>query len=271
MASVGSSKQVTIITAVLNGSRYINECLSSLSAQTSANYEHIIIDGGSSDGTLKVIDEYSTQRSHLVSETDKGLYDAMNKGIALASGEWILMLNSDDYLVDKDVLEKAGEILSRYPDAAVVYGKAIMKFENEGFSELYDSRLTKWNLLNGRPPPHMAAFVRKSAYQQYGLYDLRYKLVADYEFFVRLYIAGARCEFADLTVAVFRIHDDGRSLYRLHQFWKEVHEVMREHFGPLAWFYFAIKRVVMICTRAFLIHSGTFDAYRKLRKKARGI
>ena len=113
--------KISIITVIYNGEAYLRECILSIINQSYQDIEYIIIDGGSTDGTLLIIDEYRKHIHHLISEPDKGLYDAINKGIALASGEILGILNADDMLADKYVIEEIAKGFIENPAIDAVF------------------------------------------------------------------------------------------------------------------------------------------------------
>ncbi len=172
----------SIITVTYNSERTIGQTIKSVLDQSYSNFEYIIIDGASTDGTLDIIKCYADQdlRIKYVSEPDNGIYDAMNKGIKMAKGDAIALLNSDDYYEPNALKWIARSI----PDDEkyVVYGMVrILKEEKESQVILYSH-----NSLPERMLMHPACFVSKAVYQEY-LYDTNYKSAADYDLFLRLY------------------------------------------------------------------------------------
>lgn len=180
--------QISVITAAFNSTATIHECIDSVRFQ-SICAEQIIIDGGSTDGTIDNIGNY-THISHVVSEKDKGIYDAMNKGISLASGGVIGILNSDDFYINGDVLKKVSEVLadntldSCYGDLQYVDKDDISKKTRDWKSGRFRSNLFLW----GWMPPHPTFFVRRSIYEKYGLYNLELGTAADYELMLRFLV-----------------------------------------------------------------------------------
>lgn len=201
------SEKVTIITVVLNAERTIERALRSVLDQTYNNYEYIIIDGGSTDGTLEKIIEYKSLFDgkgisfRYVSGKDSGIYDAMNKGISLLSDEasWINFLNSDDYYADADVLKDlfAGNIDDQV-DA--IYGDSIILREN---GQLYVKKASAIESLNYKCAfVHQALFVRDSVIRNYP-FSMKWRLASDYEQWVRMYIDGVVFRRIDRAVVVF--------------------------------------------------------------------
>jgi glycosyltransferase len=151
--------------------------------------EHIIIDGGSSDGSLGIIKKLMIPNSILLSEPDEGIYDALNKGVLLASGDVVGILHSDDFLVDESVLTDVAIIFSD-PLVDAVYGD----LEYVGQSDITKvirfwraGKFSRFKMSWGWMPPHPALFIRRSVYDRLGLYDVNYKISADYEAILRFF------------------------------------------------------------------------------------
>lgn len=176
---------ITIITAVYNGSSTIGDCLKSVNSQT-LPAEHIIIDGASTDNTRDIVREINPH-ALIFSEPDNGIYDAMNKGIRLASGDIIGILNADDFYVDPHVFETVknafadSEIEACYSD--LVY---VDKEKKDRIVRYWKSCPYRDGLFEkGWVPPHPTFFVRREVYERFGLFDLDYKIAADFELMVR--------------------------------------------------------------------------------------
>ena len=179
--------KISVITPVYNGSKTIVPCIESVKKQTYKEIEHIIIDGGSTDGTLDKIDKYSSKVAKVVSEPDKGIYDAMNKGISLASGDIIGILNSDDLYADNDVLSSVAQVFkdlsvdSCYGDLVYVDPRDTDKIIRFWKSSSYSDRL----FYKGWMPPHPTFFVKRAIYEKMGRYRLDLGSAADYELMLR--------------------------------------------------------------------------------------
>jgi glycosyltransferase involved in cell wall biosynthesis len=180
--------KISIITVCYNSSKTIEKTFQSIQSQSFQNIEYIVVDGGSSDDTLKIIENYKTNISEYISEPDKGLYDAMNKGISKATGEIIGILNSDDVFTDVFVLENIAKFhLENDIDASVgniiqfnEAGKAVRKYSSKNW--------TPENLKIGFMPPHPSIFFKRELFEKYGNYHLDYISGADYELIVRFFI-----------------------------------------------------------------------------------
>lgn len=182
--------KVSIITVVFNGAKTVEHCINSVISQSHKAIEHIIIDGGSTDGTLKITDKYSSNIAKVISEPDNGIYDAMNKGITLATGQIVGILNSDDFYVDENVLSRVAEtfnnadIDSCYGDLVYVDPENTDKVLRYWKSSPYNEKLFH----SGGMPPHPTFFVRRSIYEKYGSFNTDLSQAADYELMLRFMV-----------------------------------------------------------------------------------
>ena len=178
--------KVSVITVCYNASDVISQCLDSVQEQVIENVtvEHIVIDGGSNDGTVEIIRAHKSP-DHVVSEKDDGLYDAMNKGLASATGDVIAFLNSDDVYADPNVIS---DVVSAFKssNADAVFGDLVV-FDprKEGDIVRRWKAGPKGNFKHGWMPPHPTLFVRTSVFQRHGGFNLNFKFAADYEWMIR--------------------------------------------------------------------------------------
>lgn len=197
--------KISIITVCFNSARHIQECIESVLLQKGMLIEHIVIDGGSTDGTLEILDQYSDVLSMVVSEPDGGIYNAMNKGLCLASGDVIGILNSDDMLAPEALIA-----ISRIFESSSIdftYGPALL-IDGHGRTYGVTSPLT-WDALIRRrylemPFPHQSVFVRRSSYERLGYFDERFSLSADFDFVLRLLQSQSVGEELKIPIAKFR-------------------------------------------------------------------
>jgi glycosyltransferase len=177
---------ITIITAVKNGARTIADCVQSVKMQ-SVQPEHIIMDGDSSDNTLAIIERHKYESLNLYSAPDRGIYDAMNRGINLANGEIIGLLNADDVFFDRNVLKRVitafreSTTAACYGDLIYVARDNLNKIDRYWKSCRFSSKKMYW----GWMPPHPTFFVRRSVYEKFGLFNLTLGSAADYELMLR--------------------------------------------------------------------------------------
>jgi glycosyltransferase involved in cell wall biosynthesis len=179
--------KLSIVTPCLNNASTIGDTLESVASQSYRDVEHIVVDGGSTDGTLGVLAKYSGQVK-LIGGPDRGLYDALNKGVASATGDAIGVLNADDYLESATVLQAVHDELAAAPDAHGVYGDVVFvqPGDLQRVVRRYSSRAFRpWKLRFGWMPPHPGSFIRRAACATIGPYALDLKISADYEMFVK--------------------------------------------------------------------------------------
>jgi len=180
--------KISIITVVWNNINTINDTINSVLSQNYNNIEYIVIDGGSTDGTLSLLKSRSDQLSVLISEPDKGIYDAMNKGIKLARGDVIGFLNSDDFYFNDEVIKKIAKEFAKDPFLEASYADLIYvdKTNTSKIIRYFKSSKFKQGLfLKGWCPPHPTFFVRKSVYERYGNFNLNYNLASDVDLMMR--------------------------------------------------------------------------------------
>lgn len=184
--------KVSIITVVRNAVATIQDTISSVSSQNHNNIEHIIIDGGSTDGTLEVIRKHIDKLSRVLSEPDRGIYDAMNKGIKVAHGDFLGFLNSDDIYANDKVISKIVGIMKKQKVDAV-YGDLVYVSPNNLQRVLrhYNSGWFNSNMIaKGYMPAHPTLFLSNRVYKQYGYYKIDYSIAADFEFVARVFGKG---------------------------------------------------------------------------------
>ena len=184
--------KISIITVTFNSEETLEDTITSVADQVYNDVEHIVIDGGSSDGTLEILDKYKDKLSKIVSEEDDGIYDAMNKGIGLATGEVIGFLNSDDFFSGTEVLSSIAkafqdpQVQACHADLVYVDSDDPGKVVRYWKSQEYKAGLFE----KGWMPAHPTFYVRSSVYRQYGIFDTQYKFHSDMELTARFFIKG---------------------------------------------------------------------------------
>jgi glycosyltransferase len=181
--------KISIITATFNSAASIIDAISSVEKQSYNLIEHIIIDGASKDETIQLIKQMPNRVSKLISEPDKGIYDALNKGIKLVTGDVIGVLHSDDEFHEPDVLEKVMNIFQT-TNADIVYGDLVYveKKKSKKIIRYWTNKSFKFLMLNfGWMPPHTAKFFKKEVFEKHGVYDASLKIAADYDFLLRIF------------------------------------------------------------------------------------
>lgn len=196
---------VSIITVVFNGKKYLEQAIQSVINQSYKNIEYIIIDGGSTDGTIEIIKQYEDSINHWISESDRGLYDAMNKGIALASGEIIGILNSDDLYFQDTVLEVVKEY-QKVQHPCVIYGNMLKFNDEQGKVSWHRGDLTDHAFKTARIAiNHPTCFVQRSLYKKFGGFKPEYEVGADRELMMRFHNQGVTFINTNQTLAKFRL------------------------------------------------------------------
>jgi glycosyltransferase len=178
----------SIITTVLNNKEFIEDAINSVLNQTYPDIEYIIVDGASTDGTLDIIKKYESRITKWVSEPDKGIYDALNKGIELSSGDIIGFLHADDVFACNYAVEKVAKRFLQYP-VKIIYSDleyVTKKNLNRVFRYWKAGSYKNYSFSFGWMPPHPTMFVRREVYQRYGGFDTDYKIAADYDLILRL-------------------------------------------------------------------------------------
>ncbi|MDO4880112.1 MAG: glycosyltransferase family 2 protein [Capnocytophaga sp.] len=221
-----NSPLISIITVSYNAVKTIEDTILSVINQTYPNIEYIIIDGGSTDGTLDIIKKYQERIAYWVSEPDKGIYDAMNKGIAKATGELVGIINSDDWY-ELDAIEN---VLSLYEETntPMIYhgGLNVIKEDNAIFytskAPIKINRLKKGMIIN-----HPATFVPKKIYEDIGGFSTSYKIASDYDFILRAFMKGYSFKPIHNVLANFRIGGVSTSISKGSL--KELHTIRKNN------------------------------------------
>jgi glycosyltransferase involved in cell wall biosynthesis len=221
--------KVSIITVVWNNKDTIVNAMESVLSQSYADIEYIVIDGVSTDGTVELIQSYQDKLSFIVSEADKGIYDAMNKGIALATGDVIGILNSDDFYLHSGVIADVVAEFVQNTSADLVLGNVDFVRPGDLIKPVrwYSSfKFSPWKMHFGFMPAHPGAFIKKSAYDEVGLYKLGYKISADFDMFVRMLIVK-KMPYIKLNQTLVRMRIGGVSTSGLKSYWIMTNEMLR--------------------------------------------
>jgi glycosyltransferase involved in cell wall biosynthesis len=198
----------SIITITLNSRKYLEETITSVLSQEHQNLEYIFVDGGSTDDTLEIIKKYSEkdQRIRWISEPDRGISDAMNKGVAMATGDVIAHLHSDDSYPDTGILSAVAQQFSSHPDALwLTGGEQIIDDTGKILREIPVRSYSYRKLIRSNFILHAATFVRRTAFHEAGGFSVSRKYAMDYDLWLRLGALGAPIT-VDRTLACFRFH-----------------------------------------------------------------
>lgn len=235
--------KISVITAVYNCQKTISQAIDSVLSQTHSAVESIVIDGASTDGTLKILEPYRQRLGLLISECDRGIYDALNKGITHATGDIVGFLHADDVFEDNEVLAKVAAAFQD-PTIDAVYGDLVYVRHNDigqviryWKSGHYDEAAFS----RGWMPPHPTFYVRRAVYERLGGFDTRYRIAADYDTVLR-FLAVGKIRAAYIPEVLVRMRAGGisnRSLKTILRKSREDIEVLRRNqvggFGTLAW------------------------------------
>ena len=191
----------SIITVSYNAAKSITETIESVLSQTNVELEYIIVDGGSTDGTQAIVEKYRENIAVFVSEKDNGIYDAMNKGIQLATGEIIGLLNADDLYAYPSFLNEV-ENTFQLNGSDLVYSNLLYIDQHSGKPLRYwkAGKFSKNGFRRGWMPPHPATFVRKKVYEKAGLFNISFSISADYEFLLRaMHLGNLKINYLNKT------------------------------------------------------------------------
>ena len=194
--------RISVITVCFNSASVLPAAITSLAAQTDADFEWVVVDGGSRDGTQALMQAAPLPLSAFVSVPDKGIYDAMNKAVGMAGGDIVYFLNSDDRLHDPQVLHDVAAWFAARPDAHFLLGQVVV--EKPGLSVLNSQGFVNRYTLPYTDPCHQGLFVRRALFEHVGLFDLRYTTSADYEWFLRVAQRGHALHHVARPFAFFR-------------------------------------------------------------------
>ena len=208
--------KISIITAVLNNSAFIEDCIRSVLNQTHRDVEYVVVDGASTDGTLHVVQKYSGRIARWISEPDRGMYDAINKGIAMATGNVVGILNSDDVYSSDTVLERiAAEFETGGVDSVFADLVYVKRMNPDRIVRYYRSRDFHPKMFAyGWMPAHPTFFVKRSCYEKYGLFKTDYAIAADFELLLR-FIEVHKISYRYIPEIVVRMRTGGKSTKNL--------------------------------------------------------
>ena len=221
-------EKVSIITVSLNAIAYIEDTIKNVQVQSYPHIEHVIIDGGSTDGTVDVINKYRDRIGYFISEPDNGIYSAMNKGINVATGDILFFLNADDRFCDDEVVEDVVSVFEQKPDLDIVYGNLIWDLSGKMAKRKQPAIITR-EFLARRTVLHQTVFARRDVFKATNGFSECYKVVSDYEWMVRVFLRdGRKYLYCDRDIAV--MGTEGQS-WTNSDWEKERIDVMKKHFG----------------------------------------
>jgi len=218
-----------VITVCYNSESFISCAINSVLSQTFSNIEFIVVDGGSKDNTVSIIQSFGNKISYFVSEEDEGIYDAMNKGIMFAKGDVIGFLNSDDFYESNDVLSRVAEVFEKDPSLDACYADLIYTEQSDIFRMVRYWRSGDFvpsSFSSGWCPPHPTFFVRSYVYKRFGSFDLNYHIASDVELmmrFLEVYKIGVQY----IPEVWVKMRMGGTTNKSLKNIWAQNQEVLR--------------------------------------------
>lgn len=230
---------ISIITVTYNSEKYLEETIKSILKQIDYLFEYIIIDGKSKDQTINIIEKYIPAfngKLRYISEPDEGIYDAMNKGIKIAQGEIIGLINSDDYYTQY-ALQEVQSILKKNPNVDCIYSDVYVINENSQIE--YTKKASLRDLNKGMSLNHPTCFIKKHTYQSIGLYNTRYKIAADYDFALRM--RKYNCQFYQSSRILSNYRDGGISVKNAKKGIIDTFNIQKEYYGFLYASYIRLK------------------------------
>ena len=228
--------KVSIITSCFNRHSTIGQAIESVLAQDYTNIEYIVIDGASTDGSMQIINSYKGKITKIISEPDNGMYEALNKGIRIATGDIIGLVHSDDFLFAKDTISKI-VMTFKQTNADFIYGNGLFVDSidtNKIIRNWESGKYSKWKVKHGWLPLHPTCYIKKSCIDKLGLYDESYKIAADSDFLVRyLYEANLKVHYLNEYIVRMRMGGLSTDKKRRKKMWEEDIRMYRSHgFNP---------------------------------------
>lgn len=242
-------KKISIITVCLNCEGLIERTIRSVIDQTYANVQYIVIDGGSADNTLNIIKRYEDGIDVLLSEKDKGIYDAMNKGLNYATGDLIYYLNAGDYLCNNNVLRDVIEGLSANPDSDILYGDFI--YYNNNAEQWHSGYRADIPDLLHKGFCHQTIFAKKSSFVKCGKFNTDYKIFADYDWLLRALVKGGQ-KMSYIGIPIVYFLQGGESEVHDHKYYYEKVETIQKHVNYQGLLFFAISYPISFAR--YLLH-----------------
>ena len=237
--------RISVITVCFNAASTIAATIASVREQTYPHVEHIVVDGASTDDTLAVVRADASRVATLVSEKDDGIFDAMNKGVALATGDVLYFLNADDSFVDERVLQDVAQAFEADPTRMLVYGHIVLRDATAGMvaepAKPFRTRSISEFLHNSFC--HQAVFARRALFDRVGTFDQRYRFTADYEWIIRAFKANGGRDFFHVDRTIASYFALGRSRQHVATTYREVNRIRYRHFASLEYFWFFIRYV----------------------------
>lgn len=222
--------KISLVTITYNSENTLSDTIRSVLTQTYSEIEYILVDGASKDGTVKIIKEYESilgEKLKWISEPDKGLYDAMNKGIRMATGDVVGIINSDDFFTSERVLQQVADSFMNEKELEAVYGDVhyVNSDDLTKCVRYYSSKVFKRELMKfGFMPAHPSFYIKRKCFEKLGLYKTDYKIAADFEFLLRtIYKGNIKMKYLPIDMVTMRTGGASSSGWKSHKC------IMKEH------------------------------------------
>lgn len=227
----------SIITVCYNAAPSLERTIKSVISQKGADYEYIIIDGGSRDGTRTILEKYKNKVSKIVSEKDNGLYHAMNKGAALAKGEYLFFLNAGDTFYDDSLLKTLEQGIKPF-SSSMVYGKLAIVNSNGEVIQIRKKLLNKWNIRLGTKVSQQAVFVKREVFHKLGGLNEKYHIASDFDLLCKIIEGNYIYRYVDLLTTKY---DNTGISSDLKKSYSDTESVIKDRYGVLFAFIYRVK------------------------------
>lgn len=263
-----SLPRISVITVVRDGERFVGQTIKSVLGQRYQNIEYIVIDGGSTDGTVDIIRSHESGIAKWVSEKDGGIADAFNKGFSFSTGDYVLFLNADDALANPEVIEITAQKIVENDSPAFLYGDCDVLDRNSG-RVLYRAsiNISPKELLRGHMIPQPSLFVRRSYFEKHGVFDLHFKIAMDYEWLLR---GGLTERIVHVPMLVTKVRDGGISTLDRQRVVDEVISALKKNgYVSSGWAEFEMRGhyAMRSLARSVLDSIGLYKFFLDLRNK----
>ncbi len=237
---MSKTKRLSIITVTYNSVKTLEKAILSVISQTYTNLEYIIIDGKSTDGTLDIIDTYRDRIDYYVSESDTGIYDAMNKGIRASTGDVIYFLGSDDEIIHPNTMRDMMEEFCK-KDIDMLYGN-VLHISKKGHYTRAGREIYLRDIQAGRRPSHQSMLMSKESLVSAGLFNTTYQVAADFDLMCTCFKQNLPMSYTNTNVAIYGI--SGKSSTQKNENYAESADIIQKHFGSIRMWIFIIKKKV---------------------------
>lgn len=236
-----STLKISIITVCYNAGKTIEKTIKSVVGQTFPNIEYIVVDGKSEDHTLDVVNAYASRITQIISEPDRGIYDAMNKGIRISTGDFLLFLNADDYLVDDETISLIAERLADDRRTDILFGNVMIYDQKTGHGRIWQPKKLCNALLYRTTLPHQAVFFKRRVFDTIGFYNDGLTIAADYDILVKAYkkrytFRRTRCIVSVFTRGGISNNEKNAAILK-----KERQDILKSHFSVFERIYLRIR------------------------------